>query len=327
MDKLEINQMTEEELRSQKALQSRINKKLDQEKALREKYPEKYANETPLYDCSMGMSKILESISRATLFKDDRRQTFDVFLINAWTIARNCYDKKLSDSNVIRAIRKDVNQFVQYVQIYFQEQKDLIEKPYVIVYLPEYNLKDTYLRPPTEERQKIMQLAREFFIKLCTNPPTEKQVYGGKLYLARVGMTLLPHRELFQLISNKYDKGIDRIMQRRYLLVSHVPLDFHLQNNLANKLYILESYTGKIKNVSELGSKVFKDDYVPFNQYTHLLLGDSFLIKPLVYRKEKKIILDTAKKNYWKSKPLAIVLNDIRRTNVVPTDILTSIKF
>lgn len=325
MDKLEIAQMTEDEIRSQQQLQARINIQLDREKVDREKYPEKYKE--PLYDCSLGMSKILESISRAALFKDDRRQTFDVFLINAWTIARNCYDKKLSDTNVLRAIRKDINQFVTYVQTYFQEQKDLIEKPYVIVYLPEYKLKDTYLRLPTEERQKVMDLANKFFVKVCTNPPIEKKVYGGNMYLAKVGSVLLPHKELFQLISNKFDKGVTRIMQRRYLLVSHVPMDFHLQNYLANKLYILESYTGKIKNISELGNKVFKNDYVPFNQYTHLLLGDSFLIKPLIYRKEKKLILEMAKKNFWKNKPLAIVLNDIRRTNVVPTDILTTVKF
>ena len=327
MNNLEIAQMTEEEIRSQRELQAKINKRLDREKLERERNPEKFANERPMYDCSMGMSKILESISRAALFKDDRRQTFDVFLLNGWTVARNCYDKRLTDLDVLRAIKKDLNQFVTYVQTYFQEQKDLIEKPYVIVYLPEYKLKDIHLRPPTEERRKIMQLANKFFMKSCQNPPLEKKIYGGMLYLAKIGMTFLPSKELFQLIHFKYDKGVSRIMQRRYLLVSHVSLDFHLQNYLANKLYILESYTGKIKNVSELGSKVFKDDHVPFNQYTHLLLGDSFLVKPLIYRKEKKIILDLAKKNHWKSKPLALVLNDIRRTNVVPTDVLTAVKF
>ena len=325
MDNIEINQMTEEELKSQQQLQARINKQLDREKLDREKNPDKYKE--PLYDCSLGMSKILESISRASLFKDDRRQTFDVFLLNALTIARNCYDKKNSKVDVMRAMKKDVNQFVSYVQGYFQEQKDLIEKPYVIVYLPEYKFKDNYLRPPTEERQKVLDLANYFFKKVCTSPPTVKKIYGGTLYLVKLGSNTFPHKELYHLISHTGDTGVERVMQRRYLLVSHIPMDFHLQNYLSNKLYILESYTGKIKNTSELGKKVFKEDSVPFNQYTHLLLGDNVLIKPLVYRKEKKQILDIAKKNHWNSKPLAVILGDIKRTKLVPIEILTNVKF
>ena len=325
MDNLEINQMTEEELESQRQLQARINKQLDREKLDREKNPDKYKE--PLYDCSLGMSKILESISRASLFKDDRRQTFDVFLLNAITIARNCYDKKLSKVDVLRAMKKDINQFISYVQGYFQEQRELIEKPYVIVYLPEYKLKDTYLRVLSEEKQKILDIAKYFFKNVCTIPPTIKKIYGGTLYLTKLGTNTFPLKELYYLITHTGDVGVERIMQRRYLLVSHIPLDFHLQNYLTNKLYILESYTGKIKNISELGKKVFKEDGVPFNQYTHLLLGDSVLVKPLVYRKEKKLILELANKNHWNSKPLAVILGDIRRTKVVPVEILTNVKF
>lgn len=323
-DQAFVTPMTKEELHSQRELQARINRRLDAEKREREMHPGKY--EEPLYDCSMGMSKILESISVSALIKGDKRQTFDVFIINALTIVRNCYDPKKSNAQILKDIRKDTNLFMQYVQNYFDEQKENIEKPYVIVYLPEYKLKEEYIRPHTEQRAKVLQLAHEFFRKSCTNPFKEIQISGGTAYLMHVGMTTFPHKEIAHHIANIGDKNVFKTMQRRYLLISNYPIDFHLQNKLGNKLYILESYTGKIKTIGELGEKVFKDE-LPFNQYTHLLFGDSVLIKPLVYRKEKKTMLEIAKKNLWTKKPLALILSDIRRVNLVPVEKLTFLKF
>lgn len=319
--------MTQEELASQKELQRKINERLDREKRERELYPNK--QQEILYDCSLGMNKILESISVSALFKGDRRQTFDVFIINAMTLVRNCYDKKLNINNIFLNIKKDLDVLMRYIQLYFIEQKNGIEKPYVIVYLPIYNLPKNYLRQLSPDKLAISNIALQFFKKMCTNPPQISNMIDdcGLAYSILVGKNNLPHRELGQIITNKLDKGVMRILHRRYLLISHVYLDFHLQNILGNKLYILESYTGKIKTVQDLGEKIFKDPYVPFNQYTHLLLGDNTLIKPMVYRSEKKKVLEVAKANHWNNKPVTLILNDIRRLNIVPMTFLTFLKF
>lgn len=322
-DTVQMAAMTEEEERSQRQLQARINRRLDREKEFRELHP---GESTPLYDCSMGLSKILESISAASLYRDDRRQTFDVFLFNALTFARNCYDKHRSRTDTYRAIQKDLQLFVRYVQVYFSDQKELTEKPYICIYLPEYSLKDIYLRPPNEERSKVLSLARDLFKRICTNPPLQQQLGNCTLYTAKVGMTTLPHRDLAVLLS-KWDRGVMRPTQRRYLLISHIPLDFHLQNTLQNKLYILESYTGKIKSCKDLGEKVFKEQGIPFNQYTHLLFGDKVLIKPLVMRATKKRMLELARSKHWMSRPLSLILSDIQSTQSIPSSVLTAMKF
>lgn len=319
--------MTNEELNAQKQLQQAINKRLDIEKRDRELHPEKYANEQ-LYDCSLGMNKILESISVAALFKGDRRQTFDVFIINANTIARNCYDKKLKTTDILNNIQKDINTLMKYIQLYFVEQKQYIEKPYVIVYLPIYNIHKNYARPLSPDRQAIQSLAYQYFKNICTNPPQVNKMSDDCVaYAFLAGTNNLPHRDISSFIINKADKGVMRMMHRRYLLISHMCIDFHLQNTLGNKLYILESYTGKIKTIKDLGSKIFKNPDIPFNQYTHLLFGDSNLIRPMVYRAEKKKVCDIAKNNHWNKKPATLILSDIRRLNVVPISALTFLKF
>ena len=153
-----------------------------------------------------------------------------------------------------------------------------------------------------------------------------QKLKDSTIYFVRAGTNNLPHRDLGDLI-RRWDKEIMRPTQRRYLLISHIPLDFHLQNTLANKLYILESYTGKIKSSKDLGQKVFKEDNVPFNQYTHLLFGDKVQIKPMVARKAKQKILNIAKSKKWNSRPTSLILSDIRSTHDVPIDVLTAMKF
>ena len=324
MDNVQFVPMTEEEERSQRELQNRINRRLDAEKRDRELHPEK---ERPiLYDCSMGLSKILESISVASMYRDDRQQTFDVVLMNAWTFARNCFDKKLSRVDVIRNMQKDMALFIQYVQVYFTDQKALVEKPYICIYLPTYNIRDVYLRPETEEKRLIREYSEQYFKTVCTTTPKVSDLGSCYIYTARVGTNLLPHRDL-QALMTKWDKGVTRPTQRRYLLISHIPLDFHLQLALQNKLYILESYTGKIKSIKDLGQKVFKEDYVSFNQYTHLLFGDRVMIKPLIARGLKKKVLEIAKKKRWDTRPQSLILSDIKHIPEIPVDVLLGMKF
>ena len=62
---------------------------------------------------------------------------------------------------------------------------------------------------------------------------------------------------------------------------------------------LFETYTGKLKDYKDLGHKVFKVPYVPFNKYTHVLFGDSIHIKPMVVRNTKKAFLDLAFRDKW----------------------------
>ena len=280
------------------------------------------------YDCSMGLSNVLKSITVLSRMRADERKIFDVIIINALTMIRNCYDKRKTEVQIKADISKDINTLLDYVKIYFSEQKLSVEKPSIIVYLPRYTLPDKFMRNVnTEKDMLISRIAKDVFGKRCKQTIEEMDFGACKIFFIEAGIGQLPYKTIYKVISSRCNTGVIKLMNRRYLLVSHCPLDFHLQNDLGNKLFLLESYTGTLKSVQEFGKKVFKEDHVPFNQYTHLLLGDNVHVKPQVHRKDKQKILQEASKKLWDKKPLAVVLSDIRRLNVIPAELLTSIKF
>lgn len=285
-------------------------------------------NQNEEYDCSMGLSNLLKSISMLARVKDDSRKVFDVIIINALTMVRNCYDTNKKEIEIQEAISKDINMLLKYIQIYFLDQKHTVEKPSIIVYLPEYRLPDKYMRQSNSIKDiRTQKLAKSVFGKKCTSEITPIELGSCTVYFMSAGLGNLPYKNISKVILSRCNSGVVKLMNRRYLLVSHCPLDFHLQNTLGDKLFLLESYTGALKSIHDFGKKVFKEDHIPFNQYTHLLLGDSVHVKPLVYRQDKKKVIEAAKKNIWDKKPLAVVLSDIRRLDIIPIDVITSIKF
>lgn len=280
------------------------------------------------YECSAGMSNILKSISTIARLKNDSRKVFDVVILNVLTMVRNCYDRKKPDAKIVEDIRKDVNIFLQYIQSYFIEQKDMVEKPVVICYLPVYNIPEQFARPDTQIKKDLYKFANIVFGKQCTNPASTRELNNNAiLYTVKAGIGMLPHQTIGRLITTKCDVGVLKPKDRRYLLISHCPIDLHLQNTLESRVFLLESFTGMIKSVNDFGKKVFKDDYVPFNQYTHLLLGDKVTIKPLIHHKDKTTLLEAAKKDMWAKKPLSVVLNEIKKLNFIPQETLKSVKF
>lgn len=291
-------------------------------------YHQKDEDKNKEYDCSMGLSNLLKSITILARMRADERKIFDVIIINALTMIRNCYDKRKTEMQIKSDISKDINTLLDYVKIYFSEQKSSVEKPSIIVYLPRYTLPDKFMRNTnTEKDMLVSRIAKDVFGKRCTQTINEMDFGTCKIYFIEAGIGQLPYKTIYKVITSRCNTGVIKLMNRRYLLVSHCPLDFHLQNDLGNKLFLLESYTGNIKSTQDFGKKVFKEDHMPFNQYTHLLLGDSVHVKPQVHRKDKQKIIQEASKNLWDKKPQAVVLSDIRRLNVIPTELLTSIKF
>ena len=98
-------------------------------------------------------------------------------------------------------------------------------------------------------------------------------------------------------------------------MVSHVPLDFHVYRSF-KEFTLLESYTGAFKTVRDLGKKVFQLDSVPFNKYTHLLLGDKWYLKQLVDNKTKKLINERASKENWSVLPDKAILKSLLDMNI-----------
>ena len=61
---------------------------------------------------------------------------------------------------------------------------------------------------------------------------------------------------------------------------------------------------------------------LPFNKYTHLLLGDKWYMKSLIKPKEKNKIIERATREHWSILPDKQVLSNIVDSHVVMTDVL-----
>ena len=164
---------------------------------------------------------------------------------------------------------------------------------------------------------------------LIGNEYDEEQFYNGKRggddYLKKYTDQVIeglekgtwPHIELLKdLHETKINnQPITDLQYRKVLLISHIPLDFDLYTRFA-EFTLLESYTGSLKSVKQFGKKVFNNENIPFNKYTHLLFGDKWYLKSPLSRKDKQNILAQAEKEHW----FIISLKDMRTKliNILP---------
>jgi len=84
-------------------------------------------------------------------------------------------------------------------------------------------------------------------------------------------------------------------------LVSHMPLDYHVASYSDRKGTLYRSHTGEAVQLvpSELGKTVFKNPDMPFYPITHVLLGDKYLIKGCLAKKDRDKLFELAKTNRW----------------------------
>ena len=169
---------------------------------------------------------------------------------------------------------------------YYKEKKKNIPQAYLREKLPK----------GTEER---IMISKQVMERLKVNPLQSNSI---PIFVYEEGLEkgVWPHIELLKDLNETKINGqpITDLKYRKVLLISHIPLDFDLYTRFA-EFTLLESYTGSLKSVKQFGKKVFNDENIPFNKYTHLLFGDKWYLKSLLSRKEKQTILAHAEKEHW----------------------------
>ena len=97
------------------------------------------------------------------------------------------------------------------------------------------------------------------------------------------------------------------------LLISHMPLDYHVCTGTGRQGTLFRSHTGaKVKlSPSDLAPVVFKNTEVPFYPITHVLLGDKYLIKGVLEKQEKSRFMEL-----MKSERMIVHSNDFVRTKI-----------
>lgn len=274
--------------------------------------------ELPNIDVSLGIASILKTFNDLSMARD--KPSWDTYMVNVETLIRDRKDKNLTSREAVaRATLTDCRTLAQYIAAY---NRLIIahRKPLLVFYLPDYsNIPKIHFREKlpkgTEERWAIRDTCKSILLK----EGFPQAVDDLETAFSAPGTTIpWPHVELLRDLM----KSRDGMRFSNTLMISHVPLDFHLYKSVQT-LTILESFTGKLKIRKDWGRKVFNDEVFPFNKYTHLLLGDKWYLKSLVDSKTRKKLKERAAIKHWNILPDKSVLEDILSMNIVNPSVLT----
>ena len=247
-------------------------------------------------EVSYGIAPILATLSNLSL--RNNRPAWNLYLINVETIVRDRKQDSKSLEEIARAVLLDCTVMAQYIAAYnsLTLPPQLNKEPVVCFYIPKYeNIPATYrkekLPSGTENRWKICEIVEKILLK----EGFQERYENTKVIFDVVGRKSgWPHKDLLRDLIKMYEG----LRFRKTLMVSHIPVDFHLYRTF-NDFTILESYTGALKQPKQFGKKVFGDETLPFNKYLHLLLGDKWYLRPLVVPAIKKQIKERAVKEHW----------------------------
>lgn len=259
----------------------------------------------------MSVSKGTEAI--LGLFQDmatSRKNNVDVVIINVATVIRNSCEKGILDSD---AINSDMTALTTTAsELLSRSTKNT---GVVLFYLPDYkSIGNIYLK------QQLPKASQQMLANCDQFRPTYKKAYFNsvvnnvKIFHCTVGGQKWPVAELLEDLGST--AGTPDALN--VIMVSHMPVDWHIYKKVAD-FKLAESYTGKEKTIREVSNKVFGNESVPFNKYTHMTLGDKYLLNG-VGIKEKRMVFEKASANQWNLMPEAKIHTDILHMGIVPAN-------
>ncbi len=260
---------------------------------------------------SYGTATLIEAIKNQ--FNNPRIIPWSLYLINIETMIRNQKEVgKVDPEDVAISVIIDCETFARYLVTNYQQYGFAHgeSRSVICFYISKYeNIDSKYLKDKlpkgTEERCAV----RDSIINTVTKlgfPDLSSDNTDVIFAVNECADKQWPHRELVNSLADKYP----RISFRNTLLISHVPLDFHLYKVFDN-FTVLESYTGSFKHQRDFGNKVFGNSAIPFNKYTHLLLGDKWYLKQQVDDNTKKLIEQKASSENWNILPDKLILKSL----------------
>lgn len=285
-----------------------------------------------------GTNAIITAINN--LAKSSNPPPLDVFLINVDTLIRNTTTKEKTLDEIKSDVKKDLAGLLDAITIYLRAIENLIDMPYVIVYLPEYEIAQVKLHERPFKPNSTKDIIKKVHNKILEedNLKVRKQIrttYNNiDIFELWVGdRSSLPYKALIRFINSqaRFNPGGITTSLKNMLLISHYPLDFYLTNTFS-KLHLIESFTGKIFQKNQLGLKVFKNGFIPFNRVTHLLFGDSVQIMPMAKGRRgrnnnRKLLMDMAKTQNWNFRTPDEIAQFVGNSGQVPKEILMNIRF
>lgn len=285
-----------------------------------------------------GTNAIISSIKE--LSKSNNPNPYDIFLINIDTLIRNVVTKEKTIQDIKQDVKKDLDNLLDTISIYLQSVSNLIDMPYILVYFPEYEVPQVKLHERVFKDNSVKAIIKKVhdeFIKE-DNLKQRKQIRTSfnniDVYELPVGNRAdLPYKDLTRFINSqaRFNPTGIRTVIKNMLMISHYPLDFYFLFNFPNT-QLIESFTGRYLKKEQLGVKVFKDGFIPFNRVTHLLFGDSVQLMPMAkgrrgHNNNRKLLMDMAKKQNWNFRTPSEIAQFVGNSGQVPKEILLNIRF
>ena len=273
---------------------------------------------------SIGTKVLVEKLQEVII---DREHPVDTIFLNLGTFVRNCssnekvkeaieFDKKRgveTDRPSQILLEEAKNEMINFIQFVCQafNNSPLAHNPKVVSYHANYKKcipGDLFKEPPPSKR--VITLADEMVRgKLIVGD--RKETREGKVTLVEFPMNndMLPWKLLMDEL--RYTKN-----QHFVAMVSNHPLDFHI-GQFCRTFRIIRSYTGEVVWYKKLGNAVFDvKDTIPFNIYTHAILGDKEDLKASVSGGAKKNLIEIAQDEEWILKTQEFIRERLYKLNV-----------
>ena len=276
---------------------------------------------------SLGSTKLMESIEKLLT---DRMQLIDVVCLNIGTIIRNCqsnqkvqeaieFDKlhgvqTENPSTVLVSESKE--EFIKMINDVVQmlNNSTYVDNPFLVIYHSDYSksIPKNLYKPPTDSKYYLTK-ADDIF---------SRDIVKGNKKIKRSGKTVvieLPINNNFLPWRHISVEMKDMRNNHNVLMVSNHPVDYHL-GSVSRTFRIVRSFTGAVVNYKQLGQIVFNNNVMPFNVYTHALLGDKEDIKCTLSTADKRNLIKLAEQEEWMLKTKDFIRDRLYKLGIrIPT--------
>jgi hypothetical protein len=274
-----------------------------------------------LQKINLGTSKVLDTLIQCN-FK------YNIFLVNLWTIVRNCIDKQ-ENNDIFNKVFQNCESLIQYFTYIEPNDDNLYHDTYILFYIPDtYFIQPGFKQLPTSVLYKTFQYAEELY-NILENTFKADQFSNRTLYIeywkfawthttykniaVRLYEKLVSVRDIIGSLDDPYN-------YIKILMLSNISLDWLLafESKFAD-INFIESFTGKINHIQDLSKKLihpkFKKKfpeihkYIPFTDITHTLFGDHVIVTGLLSLKQQEqlfnIFIQECKNNLyaWVNEP------------------------
>ena len=233
-------------------------------------------------EVSYGVAAILNSI--ADLAYSQKKNYWTLYLVNVETLIRDRKNNEQDVDKIARNVIIDCTVLAQYLAAYVKSMSTprMKVEATVCFYMNKYeNIPTTYIKDKLPKGTEIRWKIRDRVYEIITKEGYISNYDDVTVTFSLSGLkkNTWPHRDFVKDLS----RGISGV----------------------------QSYTGKFKTHKDFGSKVFGDSNIPFNKYTHLLLGDKWYLKSLLDNKTKKSLIERATREHWALLPDRAVLQSL----------------